>query len=57
MFALPSWGGNRNEAGWKLIGFEDAHVFRPPFGYYDDPTFSQRPKWGTSFSTATVFAT
>jgi hypothetical protein len=36
-FALPSWGGNRNEAGWKLIGFEDAHVFRPPFGYYDDP--------------------
>ena len=21
--------------GWKLIGFEDLHVFRPPFGYYD----------------------
>ena len=22
-------------AGWKLIGFEDQHVFEPPFGYYD----------------------
>jgi hypothetical protein len=21
--------------GWKLIGFEDRHVFEPPFGYYD----------------------
>ena len=35
MFALPSYGGNRNHVGWKLIGFEDAHVFQPPFGYYD----------------------
>src|SRR5262249_52645563 len=35
MFALPSYGGNRNGVGWKLIGFEDAHVFHPPFGYYD----------------------
>jgi hypothetical protein len=24
------------------------------FGYYDDPPFTQRPKWGTSFSTASV---
>lgn len=24
------------------------------WGYYDDPIFSQRPKWATSFSTATV---
>jgi gluconate 2-dehydrogenase gamma chain len=35
MFSLPSYGGNRDGAGWKLLGFEDAHVFRPPFGYYD----------------------
>lgn len=35
MFALPEYGGNRDGAGWKLIGFEDRHVFRPPFGYYD----------------------
>jgi gluconate 2-dehydrogenase gamma chain len=35
MFSLPEYGGNRDGVGWKLIGFEDAHVFRPPFGYYD----------------------
>jgi gluconate 2-dehydrogenase gamma chain len=35
--ATPEWGGNRNEVGWKLIGFEDTGVFQPPFGYYDRP--------------------
>jgi gluconate 2-dehydrogenase gamma chain len=35
MFSLPAYGGNRNGLGWKLIGFEDRHSFRPPFGYYD----------------------
>jgi gluconate 2-dehydrogenase gamma chain len=35
MFSLPEYGGNRDGVGWKLIGFEEAHVFRPPFGYYD----------------------
>jgi len=35
MFALPQYGGNRDSVGWKLLGFEDRHVFRPPFGYYD----------------------
>jgi gluconate 2-dehydrogenase gamma chain len=35
MFSLPSYGGNRGGVGWKLIGFEDAHVFQAPFGYYD----------------------
>jgi hypothetical protein len=29
------YGGNRENAGWKLMGFEDQHVFNPPFGYYD----------------------
>lgn len=33
----PSYGGNRDRIGWKLIGFDDRHVFQPPFGYYDDP--------------------
>lgn len=33
--ADPSYGGNRNQAGWKLIGFTPAHVYRPPFGAYD----------------------
>jgi gluconate 2-dehydrogenase gamma chain len=33
--ADPEYGGNRDKAGWKLIGFEDRSAFRPPFGYYD----------------------
>lgn len=33
----PSYGGNRDHIGWKLIGFDDRHAFQPPFGYYDDP--------------------
>jgi gluconate 2-dehydrogenase gamma chain len=35
MFALPSYGGNKDRTGWKLLGFEDTHAFAPPFGYYD----------------------
>ncbi len=35
LFALPSYGGNRDHVGWKLIGFEHRHVWSPPFGYYD----------------------
>lgn len=31
----PSYGGNRDRVGWKLIGFEDRGAFQPPFGYYD----------------------
>lgn len=35
MFSLPDYGGNRDHAGWKLIGFEHRHVWEPPFGFYD----------------------
>jgi len=35
MFMDPSYGGNRDNVGWKLLGFEDQHTFEPPFGYYD----------------------
>lgn len=35
MFSMPSYGGNRRNVGWELLGFEDQHVFEPPFGYYD----------------------
>jgi gluconate 2-dehydrogenase gamma chain len=31
----PSYGGNHDKVGWKLIGFKDDFYFRPPFGYYD----------------------
>jgi gluconate 2-dehydrogenase gamma chain len=35
MFALPGYGGNRDDIGWKLLGFDHRHVWAPPFGYYD----------------------
>jgi len=35
MFALPSWGGNRDYAGWHLLGITHQARFEPPFGYYD----------------------
>ena len=35
-FALPTWGGNRDYAGWHMLGFDaSAARSRPPFGYYD----------------------
>lgn len=35
MFALPSWGGNRDLRGWALLGFDSRHAWQPPFGFYD----------------------
>jgi gluconate 2-dehydrogenase gamma chain len=35
MFSMPAYGGNAGGTGWKLLGFEDRHVFQPPFGWYD----------------------
>lgn len=35
MFALPEYGGNKDHAGYTLIGFGHQHVWQPPFGYYD----------------------
>ena len=35
MFANPSYGGNREKVGWKLLGFEDRFQWQPPFGDYD----------------------
>jgi gluconate 2-dehydrogenase gamma chain len=34
-FADPAYGGNQDKIGWELIGFDDAFVFDPPYGYYD----------------------
>lgn len=31
----PDSGGNRDGAGWKVIGREREHMFQPPFGDYD----------------------
>ena len=35
MFANPSYGGNDNKVGWKLVGFDDKFSWQAPFGYYD----------------------
>ena len=35
MFANPSWGGNKDMAGWKMLGFMPHGAFQPPFGHYD----------------------
>jgi gluconate 2-dehydrogenase gamma chain len=34
-FALPTWGGNHDYAGWRMLGFEHQPAFQPPFGFYD----------------------
>ncbi len=41
MFALPEYGGNRDLAGWDLLGFENRSVWQPPFGYYDEDYMNQ----------------
>lgn len=35
MFADPTYRGNRDTVGWKLLGMEMRPAFQPPFGYYD----------------------
>lgn len=36
MFSHPKYGGNRGGVGWDMLGFEDRHVWQPPFGHYDE---------------------
>jgi gluconate 2-dehydrogenase gamma chain len=31
----PKYGGNRNQVGWKHIGFDNRGMYAPPFGFYD----------------------
>ncbi|HUF67631.1 MAG TPA: gluconate 2-dehydrogenase subunit 3 family protein [Longimicrobiales bacterium] len=35
MFAMPSYGGNRDHVGWTLIGQGREPLYTAPFGYYD----------------------
>jgi len=35
MFANPSYGGNYEKGGWKLLGFTDRFSWAAPFGSYD----------------------
>ena len=34
-FSNSSYGGNRDNTGWQLIGFEGPRPTQPPFGHYD----------------------
>jgi hypothetical protein len=43
--ASSRYGGNYENLGWKLMGFEDQHVFQPPFGYYDRHYIGFVPDW------------
>ena len=38
--ANPEYGGNQDQIGWKLIGFEGKFHYAPPFGYYDQESAS-----------------
>lgn len=33
--ADPSYGGNRDGVGYKTMQYQPAHLYSPPFGYYD----------------------
>lgn len=35
-FGMSSYGGNKDNVGWKLLGLDGQHNgYQPPFGYYD----------------------
>lgn len=54
-YSNDDWRGPVAARGREFVGWL-AKNQEPTggFGYYDDPPFTQRPKWGTSFSTASV---
>jgi hypothetical protein len=35
MFSHPDHGGNRDQVGWRLLGYQPAPAYEPPFGFYD----------------------
>ena len=52
LIALPKYGGNHENLGWKLLRVEDNHVWEPPFGYYDRDYPGFQPYPGTKPYTA-----
>lgn len=43
-FAMPKYGGNREQVGWELVGFEGHHgPWQYPFGYYDAEVHGETP--------------
>jgi hypothetical protein len=54
-FQMGEWPARLAAAGARYLAILTANqVPEGGWGYYDDPIFSRRPKWATSFSTATV---
>lgn len=54
-FQGGAWPQRLEAAGRRYLAILAANqVAEGGWGYYDDPIYSQRPKWATSFSTATV---
>ena len=41
-FGDPSDGGNKDQIGWKLIGFKDDFYYAAPFGYYDEQLMKEK---------------
>lgn len=54
-YATDVWHSDVARRGREFVGWL-AKNQEPTggFGYYDDPPYTRRPKWGTSFSTAAV---
>jgi gluconate 2-dehydrogenase gamma chain len=52
LLAMPKYGGNHDQVGWKLIRFVDGHVWKPPFGTYDQDYAGFVPYPGTKPYTA-----
>src|SRR5690606_31076788 len=41
---MSSYGGNRDDVGWKLLGIDPAlHAHRYPFGWYDEQAERNAP--------------
>jgi len=54
-FQEGDWPARLERIGRRSFAILEANqVPSGGWGYYDDPIYSQRPKWATSFSTATV---
>jgi Prenyltransferase and squalene oxidase repeat len=54
-FANDDWRGPVAKRGMEFVRWlEKNQVPDGGFGYYDDPIYTQRPKWATSFSTSAV---
>lgn len=43
-FGMSKYGGNRGDAGWKLVGMSPhPQVYQAPFGYYDAEYLKEHP--------------